>query len=570
MASEILVEKNVMVAMRDGVALATDVYRPAAGAPLPAIVQRTPYDKEAVVLRNYALEVMRAVQAGYACVVQDTRGRYLSQGEFHPFFDDGADGADTIAWVAAQPWCDGVVGMAGGSYFGATQWRAAGEALRAIAPFVTAADYHEGWAYQGGAFELGFSLSWTLGNLAMGEAIRRHAAGRAAAGELDALIAAVDDTDALFARLPLVDMPAVAELAPYYAEWLAHPDYDEYWRAIAPRERWERATVPSLNIGGWYDLFLGGTLDNYVGMKRHGATPQARRPRLVIGPWAHGDNVGWFSERGYGVRGAYAAVDPTAMHVRWFDHHLKGIENGIDSDPPVRLFVMGIDTWRDEQDWPLPDTAFTPFYLHAGGELSRGEAGDEPPDAYRYDPRDPVPTCGGPTFLPGLPVAANAGPRDQRAIDGRADVLTFATAPLADDLEVTGPIELVLFAASSARDTDFTGKLVDVHPDGRAEHLTDGILRARYRNSLRRAELLEPGEVYELRIDLWATANVFRAGHRIRLDVSSSNFPRFDRNTNSGATIATDDEAALVVAENRIFHDAGRPSHVILPVIDRG
>jgi len=581
MPSEIIVEKNVKVPMRDGVELATDVYRPQGAEPLPAILQRTPYDKEGAALRNYSFEVMRAVQAGYVCVVQDTRGRYLSDGAFDPFFDDGADGADTIEWVAAQPWCSGKVGMAGGSYFGATQWRAAGEApeaLKAMVPFVTAADYHDGWTYQGGAFELGFNLHWSLGFLALGEVVRRLGAGQDAGAELGALVAAIDDNDALFERLPLSDMPVLSELAPYYQAWLDHPSYDDYWRSIAPKERHAQTTVPALNIGGWYDLFLGGTIANYTGMKQNGATDVACRPRLLIGPWAHGDSFGWFTGRSYGFASNYLAVDPTGIHLRWFDHHLKGIDNGVDDEPPVRLFVMGIDEWRDEQDWPLPDTAFTPYYLHSDGHanaaagdgtLSTQAPEDEPHDTYLYDPRNPVPTTGGATFLPGLFVAANAGPRDQRPIDGRSDVLTFTTPPLEHDVEVTGPIELVLFASSSARDTDFTGKLVDVHPDGRAEILTDGILRARYRESMSEPQPLTPGETYELRVDLWATANVFRAGHQIRLDVSSSNFPRFDRNTNSGQTIATDGPDDLVEAVNRVFHDRNRPSHVLLPIIDR-
>jgi hypothetical protein len=515
------------------------------------------------------------------CVVQDTRGRYLSDGEFDPFFDDGPDGADTIEWVAAQPWCSGKVGMAGGSYFGATQWRAAGEspaALKAMVPFVTAADYHDGWTYQGGAFELGFNLHWTLAFLALGEVVRRLHAGQDAGTELGAVFAAIDDNDALFERLPLSDMPVLAELAPYYQAWLDHPSYDDYWRSIAPKERHAQTTVPALNIGGWYDLFLGGTIANYTGMKQNGATDAACRPRLLIGPWAHGDSFGWFTGRSYGFASNYLAIDPTAIHLRWFDHHLKEIDNGVDEEPPVRLFVMGIDEWRDEQDWPLPDTAFTPYYLHSDGHANTA-AGDgtlspqapevEPHDTYLYDPRNPVPTTGGATFLPGLFVAANAGPRDQRPIDGRSDVLTFTTPPLQRDVEVTGPIELVLFASSSARDTDFTGKLVDVHPDGRAEILTDGILRTRYRESMREPQPLKPGEIYELRIDLWATANVFRAGHRIRLDISSSNFPRFDRNTNTGQTIATDGPGDLVEAVNRVFHDRNRPSHVVLPIIDR-
>jgi putative CocE/NonD family hydrolase len=276
-----------------------------------------------------------------------------------------------------------------------------------------------------------------------------------------------------------------------------------------------------------------------------------------------------FTGREYGFAGGYWMTDPTALHVRWFDHHLKGIDNGVQMDLPVRIFVMGIDEWRNERDWPLPGTRFTRYFLRAGGELSTEMPANERHETYIYDPLDPVPTCGGATFLPGLPIAANAGPRDQRELDGRHDVLRYMTPPLERDTEVTGPVKLVLFASSSARDTDFTGKLVDVHPDGRAELLTDGILRARYRNSMSEPEPLEPGEVYELEIDLWATANVFKAGHRIRLDVSSSNFPRFDRNTNTGNVIATDGVDDVVEAVNRVYHDREHPSHVLLPLIPR-
>ncbi|HEU4704060.1 MAG TPA: CocE/NonD family hydrolase [Conexibacter sp.] len=580
--STLLVEKNVMVPMRDGVALATDVYRPRDATGLPVLLERTPYDKELSALRNGTIEVLRAVQAGYAVVVQDTRGRFASEGRFDPYADDDADGADTIEWVARQPWCSGAVGMIGGSYFGATQWRAAsaaGTALKAIAPVVAADDFHHGWTYQGGAFQLGFSLHWTLAYLAFGEAVRRQRAGEDAAAELDALIEALDHDDAWYERTPLAELPLLAELAPYYGGWLAHPSYDAHWQALAPKEHHPRIAAPALNVGGWFDIFLGGTLANYVGMRARGATDAARRPKLVVGPWAHGNLSGVYPNRGFGFRSHYVATDPTALHLRWFDRHLRGIENGIDDEPPVRIFVMGADEWRDEQDWPLPDTDYRPLYLHSGGRANttagdgslafEAPAGDEPADAYAYDPRDPVRTVGGATVLPGQAISLNAGPLDQAPLAERADVLTYVTPPLERDVEVIGPVSLVLFASSSALDTDFTGKLIDVHPDGSTQLLTDGILRARYRDSPTHAELLEPGRIYKLHVDLVATANVFRAGHRIRLDVSSSNFPRFDRNTNTGGTIATERIEDAVVAENRVHHDAAHPSHLLLPVIER-
>ncbi len=578
----IVIEKNVMVPMRDGIELATDVYHPDTRDTLPTLVQRLPYNKELWALTNAALDVARAVQAGYVVVIQDTRGRFASGGNFNPFFHEAEDGADTIAWAAKQPWSSGNVGTIGGSYFGATQWLAATqspEALQAMAPFVTAADYHEGWAYQGGAFELGFNLSWTLPFLALFELQRRVGAGKATWEDLTALIRAVDAIDQLYWRLPLKDMPPLEGIAPYYFDWLAHPDYDEYWRRIAPKEYYEHITVPALNMGGWYDLFLGGTLANYRGMKERGGSSLARSHQgLIVGPWAHGVIGGAFAEHLYGLIANADAFDLTGAQLRWFDHWLKGVENGVERQRPVHLFVMGENVWHEEDDWPLPGTTFTPYYLHSGGRansasgngtLSTEQQGDELEDVYLYDPRNPVPTVGGPTFLPGLLVGANAGPRDQRAVEARHDVLCYTSAPLERPVEVTGPIELVLYASSSALDTDFTGKLVDVAPSGRAEILTEGILRARYRDSLSTPSLLDPRRVYELRLDLWATANVFSAGHRLRLEVSSSNFPRFDRNTNTGGSIATEDSGDLVQAVNRIYHDRTHPSHLLLPIIER-
>lgn len=576
------IDKNRQVAMRDGVLLATDVYRPADGGPHPAIVMRLPYNKEQPVLLFLSGDVLRVAQAGYAIVVQDCRGTYQSGGAFNPYFQEAADGVDTIAWAAAQPWCSGVVGMMGASYYGATQWLAAAEnppALKAMAPFITTDQYHDKWTYQGGAFQLGFILQWSTATFAVGEVVRRLTGGQASLAELGQAIAAADAVSSAYATLPVNAHPELADLAPYFADWLAHPDYDDYWTAIAPREHYGRITAPALNFGGWYDLFLGGTLANYTGMKAGGGSPLARaHQRLVIGPWVHGYNGGVYPERNFGLMAHDGVADVTGMQIRWFDHWLKGIANGVPDEPPVRLFIMGRDQWRDEADWPLPDTRWERWYLHSGGRantvngdgsLSTTAPGTEPADRYDYDPRDPVPTVGGATFLPGLFVAANAGPRDQRAVEMRADVLCYTSAPLARDTEVTGPVTLVLHVTSSAVDTDFTGKLVDVHPDGQAIILTDGILRARYRESLSEPALMTPGQVYTLTLDLVATANLFKAGHRLRLEVSSSNFPRFDRNPNHGGVIATATAADFRVAANTVLHDAAHPSHLVLPMIER-
>ncbi len=577
-----IIEKNVPVPMNDGVNLLADVYRPATSEPYPVLLTRLPYDKEVGAMVNGIFDVLRAVQAGYVVVVQDTRGRYASEGDFNPFFEEAEDGASTIAWAAAQPWSTGAVGMFGASYIGATQWTAATKAppaLRAIAPVVTTDQYYESWAYQGGAFQLGFNLHWAFMSLALGEVSRRMGNGAATPEDLAALIAAVDNNDEMYHRLPLRALRELGDLAPYYDAWLDHPSYDEFWTATAPRESFGDVVVPALNVGGWYDIFLKGTLANYVGMKQRGGSEQARRgQRLVIGPWAHGASTGWFPERSFGFRAGMEAADITGLQLRWFDWLLKGADTGLADEKPVRLFVMGVNEWRDVDDWPLPDTRYVDYFLHSGGganaaagdgRLSTEAPGDEPEDVYVYDPLHPVPTTGGATFLPGLFIGANAGPRDQSGPESRPDVLCYTTEPLAGPVEVVGPVKLVLHVSSSAPDTDFTGKLVDVGPDGRPVNLADGIVRARYRESLSNPSFLEPGQTYEITVDLVATANVFAAGHRIRLEVSSSNFPRFDRNTNTGGTIATEVEADLRQAVNRVHHRGSLPSRLVLPIVPR-
>lgn len=578
----ITIEKNLQVAMRDGVQLATDVYRPADGAKVPVLLQRHPYNKEHAAFRDQAIDVLRVVQQGYAVVTQDSRGTFASPGELRLLADEAADGADAIAWAAAQPWSSGQVGMVGASYYGATQWLAAGQAppaLKAFAPLVSSPDYHGGWAYRGGAFELGFNLLWNMLVLGSGELLKRIGEGRATVEDLLRQLGYGDGVDQLYERLPLSQMPELGDLTPHYFDWLAHPSYDEYWRANAPATDFGAIAAPTLSMGGWFDIFLRGTLQGYQEMKRAGASARARRPRLVIGPWAHGQLFGAFPERQFGVLGSAEGADITGMQLSFFDRHLKGVTDGYDDQPPVKIFVMGPNVWREEQDWPLPDTRFTDWFLHsdgrantAGGDgsLSLQAPAQEQEDIFLYDPRNPVPTCGGESFLPALFIGANSGPRDQAQIERRQDVLCFTSAPLERDLEVTGPVELVLHCASSAPDTDFTGKLVDVHPDGRAEIVTDGILRLRYRDSLSEPSLLQPGRGYEVRIDMSATSTVFAAGHRLRLEVSSSNFPRFDRNTNTGGTIAQEGPDALQVAVNRVFHDGARPSRLVLPIIERG
>lgn len=571
--STILIEKNIMVPMRDEVQLATDVYRLDGATPTPVLVARTPYNKDPMIAGGDTFNILRAVQAGYTVVTQDVRGRYASEGTFNPHVQETDDGLDAFAWVAAQPWSNGVVGTFGGSYLGSTQWLPAREqppALRAMAPAITFSDGYEGCSYQGGAKVL-HDLRWVVANIVPAEIERRIARGEK---PLESEIPL--DVDGALTELPLATHPLIREYATFYLDWLAHRTPDDYWLPSAPNAGYEQITAPALNISGWYDIFLWSTFQNYMGMKQGGGSEIARRnQQVIIGPWTHMNFSGSFPEREFGPNASSAAIDLHGRHVRWFDRWLKDEANGVDEEPPVTIFVMGIDAWRDESDWPLPDTQYRPYYLHSGGQanslhgdgtLSSEAPGDEPPDVFLYNPLRPVPTVGGQVILPG----GNAmGPRDQREVERRDDVLVYNTPVLDQPVEVTGPIELRLFVASSARDTDFTGKLVDVYPDGRAIILTEGILRARYRNSFTEPELLEPETVYELRLDLWATANVFLPGHRIRLEVSSSNFPRFDRNSNTGGEIASETADQYQPAINRIFHDAAHPSRLILPVIKR-
>lgn len=569
----IVIDKHIMVPMRDGVRLATDVYRMNGAPPAPVLLTRTPYDKDRVVVGSTTFDILRAVQAGYAVVIQDVRGRYASEGAFDPMFQETRDGVDTIAWAAAQPWSNGVVGTFGGSYVGGTQWLPAREqppSLRAMAPAVTFSNMYEGNTYQGGAKVL-HDLRWVVADIIPGEIRRRVARGEEAPEGGTSL-----DVDAVLADLPLASHPLIHELAPFYRDWLLHATPDAYWRGGSPDTGYEHITASALNISGWYDIFLWSTLENYQGMRERGGSDHARHhQRLIIGPWTHMNFRGSFPEREFGAAASSDAIDLSGLHLRWFDCWLKAADNGEEAEPPVMIFVMGIDKWRTETDWPLPDAQYRPYYLHSAGQantlhgdgtLSAEPPGDEPPDVYLYNPHRPVPTVGGQVILPG----GNAtGPRDQRTVEARDDVLVYSTPVLDQAVEVTGPIELRLFVASSAPDTDFTGKLVDVYPDGRALILTEGILRARYRTSFTEPELLEPEAVYELQLNLWATANVFLPGHRIRLEVSSSNFPRFARNSNTGGEIASEAADQYQPAVNRIFHDAAHPSRLLLPIIER-
>jgi putative CocE/NonD family hydrolase len=544
-------ERELAVPMRDGTVLRADAYLPDGDEPVPAVVCRTPYNRSFPLTPMAALDPERATEAGIALVVQDVRGLYDSEGDFSPFFSEGDDGYDTVEWVAAQPWCDGNVGMTGRSYPAATQWRAALERpphLRAISPVVVGSDYYSGWIYQGGAFQLGFNLFWVH--------LMTDPKGR---GSLDQH----------FRHLPVTNPPLLEEspAGVFYREWVAHPTYDEHWRRLSIRGRYGDVEVPAFIVGGWFDVFLGGTLENFAGLRDEGGSEEAReQTRLLIGPWAHGSAFGAYPDHSFKEYGPDDRIDLAEQQLRFFAAHLRGEPD--DAATPIRIFVMGANEWRDEREWPLARAESVPWYLRADGLLSPEppDAGEEP-DEYTYDPRDPAPTIGGPTSLPAKFMRQNAGPLDQAPVEKRDDVLVYSSEPLAEPMEVTGPLELVLHAATSGPDTDWIAKLCDVDEEGRSRILAEGVLRARYREGFDEARPVEPDRAYEYEIDLIATSNVFAAGHRIRLDVTSSSFPRFDRNANTGLPLGEDTEDTLTAARQRVFHDAERPSHLLLPVV---
>lgn len=540
--------ERVRVPMRDGAQLAAIVHRDPAGA-RPVLLVRTPYAEPMA----RTIPVLPALDAGFAVLVQSCRGTGASDGELRTFEHETADGLDTLDWVCAQSWCDGRVVMYGMSYLGMVQLAVAGHrpgGLVALAPTVTPDDYRDGLVYRQGAFQLGQALGWHL--LAGAQLLSRHP-DRAA----DFLKLAADP-EAAYRALPLSDRPGLTELLPSWRTWLGRENDRKYWQGISYAPRRARADLPALHVGGWFDLFLRGTLGNYTTMAPNGAQ------HLVIGPWPHADQSGVTGEVYY-PGGSAQAIGLEQQQLRFLRESVDGTPTTV---PPVQLYVMGAG-WRTEQEWPPARAERQTWYLGADGSLGRDlpAAGSA---EYVHDPRDPVPTVGGAIVMAGSPdggLQYQPGSRDQRVLDARTDILRFTGPVLEADVEVTGPLTVHLHAATSAVDTDFTAKLVDVHPGGRAMNIADGIVRARYRSGMDRPEPVVPGEVYEYVLDLGATSQIFRAGHRIRLDVASSNFPCFDRNPGTGTPAGEVTEDEFRPATQTVFFGSARPSAVHLPVI---
>jgi uncharacterized protein len=560
--------------MRDGTVLRADIYRPRTTEAVPVILMRTQYGKsDAQAGSRYQPPDWFASHC-YLVVIQDVRGQGTSGGTFSEFTHDMQDGYDSVEWAAALPGSNGKVGMYGSSYVGATQWLAAVTApphLVTIVPANTASDYYDGWTYEGGEFRLAFVQPWAMG-LATSAAQNRN--DQAAAAQLKA--ASAEPTRWMEFR-PFKDLPPMQPqnpaVAPWYFDWIRHSARDDFWRQFSIRDRYPSVPVPVLHFEGWYDAFLEGGTENFAGMVAHGGTQLARdNQRLVIGPW---DHVNWGRPDSTPAPllkdvGAVADSPINDVMLAWFDHFLKGRQNDVAGKPRVDYFVMGANSWKSATSWPLPQTKWTTFYLSGpggiderNGQLMSTAPGAQPPDTYIYDPAFPAPSLGGHSCCGAR--SGPQGPYDQLPAEQRSDVLVYSSAPLEHDTEMTGPISVRLWAQSTATDTDFTAKLTAVKPDGAVVNLNNGIVRTSFRDSLSDPTPITPGRPYEYQIQVWPTSYEFRTGDRIRLEISSSDYPQFAPNPNTGAPFGTD--TATQSATQTILHDGEHPSAVTLPVI---
>ena len=587
---EITVQKNVPATMRDGATLYANVYRPggaAGGGEYPVLLTRLPYGKELPLGTGYVNPVKLA-ENGYIVVVQDVRGRFASEGDWNPSVYEFEDGYDTVEWAARLPGSDGRVGMYGVSYFGMTQWQAAvmqPPALVSLAPGITYGNYLNGAQFRGGVRELGLRFYWSEAILAPDTLVRRYRESpEELQKQLPALVNVIDNIPGKYDTLPLEDLPDPGGVVPYMFTALDYNVDADVWNYLNIDGRYEQVEVPTFHIGGWYDIFIGETLRQYAAMKEQATHKGLTLPRLLVGPWSHGRFESTVGELdfGFATSGLFLNYkgDLADYHLRWFEATVKGNEKALDGQPPVEVFVMGENRWRAYEEWPVPGSREERWYFHSAngantragdGALSREEPGEEPEDAYDYDPENPVPTLGGALLMP--PVY-RPGARDQAPNEERPDVLCYTSDALESGYTVLGAVYVTLYAASSAPDTDFVARLVDVYPDGRAIGIADGIIRASARESYpepgvvepTKPSLIEPERVYEYTIDLWATGITFLAGHRIRAEVTSSSFPRWDRNLNTGEDTAH--SSYTEVARQRVLHDDDHPSHIALTVVD--
>jgi len=548
---DIAISRNVRIPLRDGITLSADLYRPKKEGRYPAIVVRTPYLKNTTAHHETSCYF---AEHGYAVLVIDVRGRGDSEGEFIPYRQEAEDGYDCIEWAAAQPWCDGHVGTMGGSYLARIQWLTAltkPPHLKTMIASVSPSDPFVEWPT---GTPTPMHVCWLY-----------MTSGRV-----------MQNTDVVpwedvYKHLPLMTMDEkTGKVLPMWREELEHPRLDDWWKKICYQQHFDQIDLPVMHISGWYDDEQVGTPLNFIGMTKHAPSEKARRnQKLIMGPWIHQINTS--TRIGDVEFGPDAIIDLKGIQLKWFDRWLKNIPNGIDEEKPVKIFIMGRNEWVEEDAWPLPNTRYTRFFIHSGPLGANSRFGDgmlsvNPPleserafDEYDYDPKNPVP------FITDMTSSQIGGADDYAAIERRDDVLVYTTEKLEKDTEVTGPIKMELYAASNVVDTDFMVKLLDVHPNGFVQRLTDGMVRARFRNGMENPELIEPGKIYKYEIDCWNTSHVFKKGHCIRIEVSSSAFPKYDVNLNTGAPLGKTTETKC--AHQVIYHDPEHPSCMILPII---
>jgi len=554
---------GVLIPMRDGVKLSSDFYFPNAEEKFPTILIRTPYNNSTSRYDRYGKFY---ASRGYVVVIQDCRGRYDSEGEWNSFIGEEYDGYDTIEWIAKQPWSNGKVGMTGVSYVGFVQWMAASEQPPHLSCIFTygspSSIYGDTW-FSFGTLYLMDAVTWAFfmdgrTNQNMG----------------------VNEWLNLKDHLPLITLDEfLGRKIDFWKEWLSHPNYDEYWAKQGMKGRYHKVNVPSVTVTGWYDDGQHGSLENYYGIMREGTDLAKKNAKLTIGYWRHGGPYphtnNYYTKLGAFDFGDDALLDLETYELRWFDYWLKGFKNNIMNEPKVKLFIMGENEWREVKEWPLPDTKYTEFYFHSSGNantlygdgyLNTTASRKEPQDKYTYDPADPVPSIRGGAGARG---GISSDPIDQRVNEKRMDVLCYTSDILQNDVEVIGPVRIILYASSSATDTDFCGKLVDVHPNGAAYNVcyaASGLISARFRESLEKSSLIQLGKVYKYEIKLRPTSIVFKKGHRIRVEISSSDFPIFNRNLNTGKDPYN--STGMVKANQTIYHNTEYPSHIVLPIIE--
>ena len=546
---ELKIDFNRRVPMRDGTELSADVYRPKGPGRFPVIINRTPYTKAG---SNILKLAQYFVPHGYVVIAMDVRGRGDSDGKFEPYRNDGQDGYDTIEWSAAQEWSTGKVGTLGGSYNGRIQWLTAVKQPPHLTTMIVLASPSDPF------------VEWPTGQPLPADISWYHFTAGHVLQNMEAV-----DWKKLYEHLPLITMDeAMGRPNRLWKEEVEHSKLDSWWEDLRYQNKFDRVRVPVLNISGWYDDEQVGTPLNFMGVTKNGSADVRRSQKLLVGPWPHAINSS--TKLGTLDFGPTAVIDMNAAWLRWYDYWLKGIYNGVKNEPPVRVFIMGENVWRDENEWPMARTQFTKYYLHSNGHantlsgdgsLSTAVPATEPNDAYDYDPAKPVEFITDPSF------AQIGGPDDYRTVEQRADVLVYTSEAIAQDTEVCGPIRVQLSASSSARDTDFMAKLIDVWPNGFAQRLNDGMVRARFREGMDKPSLIEPGRVYTYDLDLWNTCQLYRAGHGIRLEIASSAFPKYDRNLNTGEALGQ--TTRMQVAQQKIYHDQQRLSYVILPIVPR-